>query len=126
MGLLDELSTALGKHSIWKGKIKMALMKGNISEVNDFVKDNHKCEFGKWLYDDNTVAKFKQCGCYNYYDEIELLHKKVHEAATEVLREANKGNTDKALQSFDTGGEMSNIFMEFTKSISKLVKSLAA
>jgi hypothetical protein len=126
MGLMNELSTALGKHSIWKGKIKLALMKGDADSVNDIVKDYHKCDFGKWLYDSGTVAEFKESGCYNYYSEIELIHKRVHEAAAEILKHANKGDTDQALQSFNSNGEMSKVFLEFTKTINKIAKSLAA
>lgn len=124
MGLIDELLSALGKHSLWKGKIKIALTNGNLADIKEIVTDNHKCDFGKWLYDNNTVAEFKEGGFDTYYNEIELLHKQVHKVATEILNEANKGNKDKALQSFETGGKMSKIFMEFTKSINKLSKIL--
>jgi hypothetical protein len=126
MGLVNELSAALGKHSIWKGKIKLALTKGNLSEINDIVNDCHKCDFGKWLYDSGTVRKFKESGCYNYYSEIELLHKRIHEEANAILKEAKNGNAGKAIKSFSSDGEMSKIFMEFTKSINKIVKTLAA
>jgi hypothetical protein len=126
MGLVNELSAALGKHSIWKGKIKMALMRGDVDSVNDIVKDYHKCDFGKWLYDSRTVAEFKECNCYNYYNEIELLHKRIHEAAAEILKRAHKDDIDQALQSFNSDGEMSKVFLEFTKTINRVVKSLAA
>ena len=126
MGLVNELSTALGKHSIWKGKIKLALVNGNVDSVNDIINDCHKCDFGKWLYDNNTVIEFKECDCSDYYKELELLHKKIHEAAKEIIREAKKENKDKALQSFDADGEMSKVFLEFTKTISKISKLISA
>jgi hypothetical protein len=123
MDLLNELSEALGKHSIWKGKIKRAIIDNTVDSVNDIVNDHHKCDFGKWLYDNKTIKEFEKCDCSDYYKELELLHKKIHEAAKEIIREAKK-NKDKALQSFDTEGEMFKVFMEFTKTINKIAKFL--
>jgi hypothetical protein len=61
MGLGDELSNTLGKHSIWKGKIKKSLTKGNESVLKNIFEDYHTCDFCKWLYTNHTVAEFKEC-----------------------------------------------------------------
>ena len=121
MSLDNELTIALGKHSIWKGKIKAAITSGNVDEVESIVSDDYKCDFGKWLYSEGTVELFSEDG---YYEEIKKLHKDIHEHVKKLLNMVKSGNKDKAIESFE--GEMVDYFRRFTSVIMKECKNIEA
>lgn len=113
MDLSKELSQALGKHSIWKGKIKKAIATGQVDTIMDMVVDDHKCDFGKWLYSKEVARRLNG---NKSYEELKIFHKRIHEEVKEVI-ELAKTNLEKALKMFNESTllrQFANIVRNFT------------
>ncbi|MDY6820924.1 MAG: CZB domain-containing protein [Deferribacterota bacterium] len=112
MDLSKELSQALGKHSIWKNKIKRAITTGQLDTIMDIVVDYHECDFGKWLCSNEVTKKFSG---NKFYEEIKIYHKKIHEEAKEIVELAKK-DREKALKMFNE----STLLLQFANIVRRL------
>jgi methyl-accepting chemotaxis protein len=66
-------------HLLYKSDLKEAIVEENNVEKISYT----ECEFGKWLYSDNTREVFS---CYNEFKELLKLHETIHVIANELLK----------------------------------------
>jgi methyl-accepting chemotaxis protein len=66
-------------HLLYKSDLKEAIVEENNVEKISYT----ECEFGKWLYSDNTREIFS---CYNEFKELLKLHETIHVSANELLK----------------------------------------
>lgn len=87
----SELNKAIKNHSVWKVRLKDAVDTGKSEFTPSKVRDNHICDFGKWLASLPPAEK-----ALDEYKRIQSLHEKFHAEAANVLQMALSGQRDKA------------------------------
>ncbi len=87
----SEINKAIKAHSVWKVRLKDAVDTGKSEFTPSKVRDNHICEFGKWLAGLSPAEK-----ALDDYKRIQPLHEKFHAEAANVLQLAISGQREKA------------------------------
>jgi methyl-accepting chemotaxis protein len=83
-------------HLSWMGKVKDALI-DPMSTSTGVQTDPHKCDFGKWLYSDETAQRMKNDPEFGaLVQKIFEPHRSLHESAAEIDTELAVGNRAKA------------------------------
>jgi methyl-accepting chemotaxis protein len=83
-------------HLSWMGKVKDALI-DPMSTSTGVQTDPHKCDFGKWLYSDETARRMKDDPEFGaLVQKIFEPHRSLHESAAEIDSELAVGNRAKA------------------------------
>lgn len=94
----EEIMDAIGKHGLWKMRLKTAARNGEKNlPVQDICRDD-KCKFGKWLKtvpDDGANSA--------HLGRTRDLHAEFHTIAGGIAGMINKGDTEGALAALETG-----------------------
>ena len=88
-----EMEKAIQAHDIWMGRLQNSMQDGD----RDLEADHRKCRFGVFL---NSISVPDQCEAS--WDEIDRLHKEVHQSAHNVFLALDRNEEDVAKKSFDT------------------------
>ena len=79
-----------GAHLGWKTKLEGVLQRGAKLDPQD-VPDHHSCAFGQWFYSDGASLKDDPA-----YNDVEKIHKTVHELAIKVATYAHEGKEEES------------------------------
>ena len=72
MSNLRELNKAITAHAIWKTRLSEAIETGKSEWSHDKVREDHLCNFGKWLYSLPDSEKASE-----YWQEVQKLHARI-------------------------------------------------
>jgi aspartate carbamoyltransferase regulatory subunit len=120
--LIDELTQAVKKHTLWRGKIRSALIENDLNTVLLLLKNELQCEFCKWLYDKNTIREFEKVNCIDDYNVIKKIHSDIHKAINDIIKTANDCNIHQIFQLFTSDKELSDLFKELIDNIKLIIK----
>jgi hypothetical protein len=102
---MEEIYDVFGKHVLWRGRIRNAILSDNYEEAVDIVKNGSEVkEMLSELINHQEVdiaAKLKD------------IYKKIEDAAIEVIKQAENGDKEIALQNLLTNSELDNYWNEF-------------
>lgn len=90
--LEDQITAAIGAHSLWKGRLLRAIDTGASEFDPANVDPDDRCEFGQWLH--RTIDAAQKTG--NDYKDVKALHATFHKEAARILRLAVTGKKDEA------------------------------
>lgn len=93
MAFKDEISTAIGAHGLWKGKLREPIRSGSMDADPRTVRLDDRCKFGQWLH---GAAIPRATNASPAYRECLDLHARFHAAAAQVLELALAGKTREA------------------------------
>jgi len=101
---LEQLEQAVHDHAHWHENLIRSIVCRLPCDPNDLEQDAHRnCRFGKWYYEQAPVELWEQPA----FAAIEAEHKRLHQIAAQMLREATTG-VPVAREDYDdlvTGGE---------------------
>lgn len=112
--LEDQIAAAIGAHGLWKGRLKAAIASGTSDMPIDVVRDDHQCNFGKWLHGPELGAAEKNSP---HYQTCMQLHRRFHLAAAEILSLAIAGKKNEASEALGKGHNFAAISVELTKAM---------
>lgn len=112
--LQDQISAAVGAHGLWKSRLRAAIDSGKSDVPVDVVRDDHQCNFGKWLYGSELNANDKNSPDYRTCAD---LHKRFHAAAAAVMSLAVAGKKQEAHNALDDNHEFGKISRELTRAL---------
>lgn len=95
--LKDQITAAIGAHSLWKGRLRSAIDTGTSEFDPTNVEPDNRCEFGKWLHETIDAANK---GTPDYKD-VRAMHAMFHKEAARILRLATTGKKDEARKLLD-------------------------
>ena len=112
MDLSEQVKTAIGAHGLWKSRLRAAIDTGKSNATVADVRNDHICDFGKWLYGlDAQSSKSQECGT------SKELHAKFHAAAATVLSLALEGKKQQALAAIGPESEFSKVSAKLTQAL---------
>ncbi len=114
MSLEEQVTAAIGAHGLWKGRLKAAIDQGRSDVSVDAVRDDHRCNFGKWMHGPEVEAKIKSTPRFK---ECVELHRRFHLAAAGVIGLATTGKKQEATQAIGAGSEFHKISAQLTQAM---------
>ena len=115
-----DLDVAIKKHADWKVKLRTAISSKETLEADTLSRDDC-CDFGKWLYHDNSVA---MVGDLPSYQECKHQHTLFHRAAGNVAKIINSGQYEHAEKLLSTGSDFMNTSSAVGAAIVRLKKDI--
>ncbi|NQY65265.1 MAG: CZB domain-containing protein [Alteromonadaceae bacterium] len=82
-------------HVVWKLDVYQVMLGMSNKSIESFA-DHTICRLGKWFYQGEGAEKYKS---FDSFRAIEKPHAEVHINGIDALKEASKGNNEKAVQS---------------------------
>ena len=111
-GLQTEIKAAIGAHGMWKARLYAAIQTGVAQQTVAEVKDDRRCQFGKWLgsvdAQTRSSAGYKKCSD---------LHAQFHSTASRVLGLALAGKKLEASKAMDPGSDYVSTSMNLVKAL---------
>lgn len=111
MTLDEQLTAAIGAHGLWKGKLRTAVDSGTYELRADVIRDDRRCNFGKWLH--GTSLDSPTRASTHYHTCVEL-HRNFHEAAANVVSLVEAGDKSNASRALGADGQFARISGDLT------------
>lgn len=88
-----DIDVAIAAHENWKTRLTTCITQGSQIQLNaDDVADDHKCDLGKWIYNEGESL----LGKYSTFTDLKAQHKMFHYTASSIISLAKAGDTTKA------------------------------
>jgi hypothetical protein len=110
----EEITKAIAAHGEWKVKFR-EFMAGKLDLDPNKVRQPNVCEFGHWL----ETSGHKEMPA-DSFKEVNALHAKFHEIASEVIKKKKSGDTPGAEKSLGAQGEFSKASAALTSKLMHL------
>ncbi len=110
--LQTEIKSSIGAHGIWKARLYDAIQKGTAANTVAEVKDDRRCQFGKWLGAADTDTR-KSPG----YQSCNELHGRFHAAAASVLALALAGKRAEATKAMESGSDYLRVSVDLVRAM---------
>jgi methyl-accepting chemotaxis protein len=107
----EQITAAIGAHGSWKGKLRSAIDSGTYELSSSVIRDDHRCNFGKWLHDPNLSPAARTS---KYFGNCVELHRRFHAAAADVVSLVEAGDRQNATKAMNTQGAFGKISSELT------------
>ena len=117
----DDLDVALKKHADWKVKLRSAISSKEVLDA-DMISRDDCCDFGKWLYHDDSSAIV---GHLPSYQECMHQHTAFHRVAGDVAKIINNGQYEQAEKLLSNGSNFMNASSAVGSAIIRLKKDIA-
>ena len=117
----DDLDVALKKHADWKVKLRSAISSKEALDA-DMISRDDCCDFGKWLYHDDSSAIV---GHLPSYQECMHQHTAFHRVAGDVAKIINNGQYEQAEKLLSNGSNFMNASSAVGSAIIRLKKDIA-
>lgn len=111
MDISQQIGNAIGAHGLWKSRLRAAITNGAGELKAATVRDDHQCEFGKWLYSPTLEAAVKQS---KHYATCADLHHRFHAAASEIVALIAAGKKEEAGKKLEGDFEFKKLSAELT------------
>ncbi len=119
--LQSEIKAAIGAHGIWKARLYDAIQKGTAASSVAEVKDDRRCQFGKWLGAVNADMR-KSPG----YKTCNDLHGRFHATASSVLALALAGKRAEATKAMESGSDYIRVSVDLVRAMMAWARADAA
>ena len=109
--LREQLEQAVRDHAHWRDRLIRSIVCRLPCDPNDLEQTAHRlCRFGQWYYEQAPVEFWEQPA----FAAIETEHKRLHQVAAQMLREAGAGEpvSREGYDEFVTGGERLNLELD--------------
>lgn len=113
--MIPDIHLAKVRHLQWRFKLSTLLL-GTTSLTNDEIVSHHDCNLGKWLYSEG-LDKY---GHLPLMQELEQVHKTLHEIIGQTVRLINSGKDQEAQRAYDEMEPVSDKIMELLDELSGL------
>ena len=114
MTLDKQISMAIGAHGLWKSRLRSAVSNGIGDLKLNVVRDDHACEFGKWLHGPELDAAVKSS---KHHATCADLHHRFHGAAAHVLSLIAAGHKKDAEKALADNGDFDRTSSELTRAM---------
>jgi hypothetical protein len=121
MTLKEQLTAGIAAHGLWKGKLRAAIDSGVSDLHSAVIRDDHHCNFGKWLHGAYIEPKDKATKSYATCAD---LHRRFHLAAADIVALVEAGNKQKASEGLNGNGQFNSISSELTGAMMSWKSSL--
>lgn len=120
MDYKEQITKAVGAHSMWKVKLKMAIETGKSDFNSITVKTDNNCDFGKWLHNDIS-PELKKSPIYN---TVLKHHVEFHLEAGRILELALAGKKEEAQNGMKSSSKFTQISASLTATMMEWKHSL--
>ncbi|HYL76744.1 MAG TPA: CZB domain-containing protein [Bryobacteraceae bacterium] len=114
MNLHEQITSAIGAHGLWKGRIRGAIENGACDVPVNVARDDHQCAFGKWLHGANLDPAARKSKHYGVCAE---LHRRFHVAAADALALALAGKKHEASRALAADQAFAKVSGELTRAM---------
>jgi Chemoreceptor zinc-binding domain len=120
VNLSEQIKFAIGAHGLWKSRLRDAVNSGKSDTTPIQVRDDHQCNFGKWLFSPEIPAAAKQSA---HYRTCVDLHHRFHGSAADVLTLALAGKKEPAEKALDDHSEFARLSVELVAALMAWMKT---
>jgi len=118
----DQITSAVGTHGLWKNRLRAAIASGTSDMAVDVARNDHQCNFGKWLHGTSLSAEAKKS---NHFRTCAEMHRRFHIVASEILALAIAGKKNEASAALAPGHEFGNLSTALTNAMMSWKTSLS-
>ncbi len=112
MSELHPIDKAIATHAWWKSDLRQAIDSGERDQTVDDVRDDDRCEFGRWLQKRPVAEKMSE-----HFRTVRELHARFHEEAAHVLELALAKRADEAMAAMAIGSSFASISARLTSAM---------
>ena len=109
MSIHDQIKSAIGAHGLWKSRLREAIAGGTSQLRASVVRDDHQCEFGKWLHSADATTKQSK-----HYGSCLEIHRRFHIAAAKIVSLIAVGKKQEASEALEGNSDFSKTSTELT------------
>jgi hypothetical protein len=120
-GVAGQITKAVGAHGQWKARLGAAIASGTSEFDAATVRQDDKCDFGKWLY--QSIGQRDRATAH--YTKVKQLHAQFHTEAARVLSLAVGGKKAEAERAMAPGSAFFNISTQLTQEMLSWKKDTA-
>ena len=112
MSELHPIDKAIAAHALWKSHLRQAIDSGQWNQTVDDVRDDDRCEFGRWLKKRPVAEKTSK-----HFRTVSELHARFHEEAAHVLELAIAKRADEAAAAMAIGSSLASVSARLTSAM---------
>ncbi len=113
MEISEQINLAIAGHSMWKRRLRTAIEIGKSGFKPEIVKQDDKCDFGKWLHSELSPEFRASPG----FEKIARLHADFHIEAARILQLALGRDQAEARSAMESLGTYASLSARLTTSL---------